>query len=72
MHAYGVCPIPPAPQPRWAAQHSFQSAHVAFLALGARDFCVCEVEAVSLPSVYSAYCRNARCPFVKTTNFLFP
>ena len=38
MHAYGVCPLPPAPQPRWAAQHSFRSVHVAFLALGAREF----------------------------------
>ena len=35
---YGVCPLPPAPQPRWAAQHSFRSAHVAFLTLGARGF----------------------------------
>ena len=38
MHACGVCPLPPAPQPRWAAQHSFRSAHVAFLTLGAREF----------------------------------
>ena len=36
------------------------------------DFCVCEVKAVSLPSAYSAYCRNSRCPLVKTTNLLFP
>ena len=36
------------------------------------DFCVCEVETVSLPSAYSAYCRNFRCPLVKTTNLLFP
>ena len=38
MHAYGVCTLPPAPQPRWAAQHSFRSAHVAFFTLGARGF----------------------------------
>ena len=38
MHAYGVCPLPPAPQPRWAAQHSFRSVHVAFLTLGAQGF----------------------------------
>ena len=35
------------------------------------DFCVCEVEAVSPPSAYSAYCRNSRCPLVKMTNLLF-
>ncbi len=38
MHAYGVCPLPPAPQPRWAAQHSFRSAYVVFLTLGTRGF----------------------------------
>ena len=27
---------------------------------------------VSLPSAYSACCRNARCPLVKTTNLSFP
>ena len=32
----------------------------------------CLVKAVSLPSAYSAYCRNSRCPLVKTTNLLFP
>ena len=29
MHAYGVCPIPPAPQPRWAAQFFCASAEPA-------------------------------------------
>ena len=38
MHAYGVCPLPSAPQPRWAAQHSFRSAYVVFLTLGTRGF----------------------------------
>ena len=36
------------------------------------DFCVCEVKAVSLPSAYSAYCRNSRCPLVKAANSPFP
>ena len=35
---YGVCPLPPAPQPRRAAQHSFRSAYVVFFTLGARGF----------------------------------
>ena len=38
VHAYGVCPLPPAPQPRWAAQHSFRPAYVVFLTLGTRGF----------------------------------
>ena len=38
MHAYGVCPLPPASRPRWAAQHSFRSAYVVFLTLGTRGF----------------------------------
>ena len=43
--------------------HFSRSAH--------RDFCVCEVEAVLLPSAYSAGCRNARCPLVKMTIHTF-
>lgn len=38
MHAYSVCPLLPAPQPCWAAQHSFRSAYVVFLTLGTRGF----------------------------------
>ena len=38
MHAYGVCPLPPAPQPRWAALLCLQLGDVTVLSLCAQYF----------------------------------
>ena len=70
--SYGVCPLPPAPQPRWAALPCLKFGDLLFSHSALSTFCVCEVEAVSLPSACSTCCRNPRCPLVKTTNLLFP
>ena len=70
--SYGVCPPPPAPQPRWAALPCLKFGDLLFSHSALSTFCVCEVEAVSLPSACSTCCRNPRCPLVKTTNLLFP
>ena len=70
--SYGVCPLPPAPQPRWAALPCLKFGDLLFSHSALSTFCVCEVEAVSLPSACSTCCRTPRCPLVKTTNLLFP
>ena len=47
MHAYGVCPLSPAPQPRWAAQSYLRFGDAAVFALR-RAFRIREVCVVSL------------------------
>ena len=38
MHAYGVCPLPSAPRPRWAALLCLQLGDVAVFSLCAQYF----------------------------------
>lgn len=73
MHAFGVCPLPPAPQPRWAALPRLHFGDVtAFFALhSVLSACVRHGD-VSPLSAYSTCSRNTRRPLVKTTNLPFP
>ena len=68
MHAYGVCPLPPAPRPRWAAVLCLQFGDVAVFSLCAQRLSACARRgALSLPSARFACSRNAGRPLVKTT-----
>ena len=69
---YGVCPLPTAPQPRWAALPRLQFGGAAFFRSAFGTFCMCEARGVSPLLACSTCRRNARCPLVKTTNLLFP
>ena len=69
---YGVCPLPTAPQPRWAALPRLQFGGAAFFRYAFGTFCMCEARGVSPLSACSTCRRNARCPLVKTANSPFP
>ena len=69
---YGVCPLPTAPQPRWAALPRLQFGGAAFFRSAFGTFCMCEARGVSPLSACSTCRRNARCPLVKAANSPFP
>ena len=69
---YGVCPLPTAPQPRWAALPRLQFGGAAFFRSAFGTFCMCEARGVSPLLACSTCRRNARCPLVKAANSPFP
>ena len=71
MHAYGVCPLPPASRPRWAAWSFLFLTKLRFSPPVLRAFRMCETWEVSLPSVRFACSRNAGRPLVKTAHLPF-
>ena len=68
---YGVCPLPPAPQPRWAALLCLQFGDIAVFTLCSVLSACARRLVVSLPLVCSVCYQNARCPLVKAANLPF-
>ena len=58
MHVLRRVSASSAPQPRWAALPCLKFGDLLFSHSALSTFCVCEVEAVSLPSACSTCCRN--------------